>query len=66
MSLHDRTDAEPGGGHPLPLNPPVAPVPGFRGDGEFTTFALPTIIGAEVARALSEEIITLKLQPGFR
>nr|WP_246736359.1 GntR family transcriptional regulator [Enterovirga sp. DB1703] len=31
-----------------------------------TSFALPTVIGAELARALSEEIITLRLEPASR
>lgn len=66
MSLHNSTDAESNGGHHGPLRPPVAPASGFRSDGRAAAFALPSIIGAEVARAVSEEIITLKLQPGSR
>ena len=36
------------------------------GPAQIATFALPTVIGAEVARALSEEIITLRLEPASR
>jgi GntR family transcriptional regulator, rspAB operon transcriptional repressor len=65
VSLHDRADAEAGGGRPLPLRPLLAPS-SVSGDGGSVAFALPTVIGAEVARAVSEEIITLRLQPGSR
>lgn len=33
---------------------------------ESVTFSMPTVIGAEVERALSEEIITLRLEPASR
>ncbi|MGA0596140.1 GntR family transcriptional regulator [Enterovirga sp. CN4-39] len=48
----------------LPLSPFQRPSEA-EGDGA-ASFALPTVIGAEVARALSQEIITLRFEPGFR
>jgi DNA-binding GntR family transcriptional regulator len=45
----------------------LRPLPdAFDDPAQAATFALPTVIGAEVARALSEEIITLRLEPASR
>jgi DNA-binding GntR family transcriptional regulator len=60
MSLRHRRGAAEG----ADIAPPER---GFTAGAEQARgFAIPTVIGAEVARALSTEIITLRLEPGSR
>lgn len=66
MSVHEeRADAAARNG--LPMTGPTLRRPEVEiVMAESASFSLPTVIGAEVARALSEDIITLRLHPASR